>query len=208
MKERLIILDAGHGIDTSGKRTPLFRYENSEYPICVTEWELNIAVLLDLVKMFELSGVEAEFTSNILTDKSLATRIVTVADIANKNAGKDVALLSIHHNAFGNCVDFNHASGAEFLYSPKNGENHNLAKSISDKFTGRFKANPIAYKNRGVKVRKDLYLLNNSIVPACLVEVGFMTNRVELTNLLNHEYRHFMSSNICNGVIAYFKSRK
>lgn len=208
MKKQIVILDAGHGINTPGKRTPKFKYGTNDILTYILEYEINIAYVLELQKILSVYSIETALTSNELTDKSLANRMKSVRQIVNDNKSAEAIFVSIHANAFGNGVVFTNPNGIEFLYSPKMLDNQILANQICDKFNGRFLDDRSAYKNRGLKKRTDLYVLNNSPVASCLVEVGFMTNKQELDLLLDAEYRNTMCLNIANGILQYFKIKQ
>jgi N-acetylmuramoyl-L-alanine amidase len=75
--------------------------------------------------------------------------------------------LCIHHNAF----DGN-AHGAETLYVSRQGSK--LATAIQSEFA------KLGYTNRGIKKRKDLYVLNHTIAIAVITECGFVDSTIDM----------------------------
>lgn len=62
-------------------------------------------------------------------------------------------------------------------------------------------------KNRGVVERDDMSGFNWSKVPAILIEVGFMTNPDEDGKLATDDYRSLIADGMCEGILAWLKSR-
>ncbi len=58
-------------------------------------------------------------------------------------------------------------------------------------------------KDRGISNDTGLVVLNHTTVPACLIEVGFLTNPDELELLSGEQYRRVLAYGIANGVIRY-----
>lgn len=167
-------LDCGHSKNTKGKQTP----------DGIKEWTLNDAVRKHIVTILKDYDVKIIHTDNNegYTDESLSSRLAKY-----KSAGVDV-FVSIHHNAFGD--GWNNATGVEIYVDKKaTSKDMKLAKSIYDrlvKYTG--------LKGRGIK-RENFYVINQNIIPAVLVEGGFMTNM--------HDYKTITSE---SGQIAYAKA--
>ncbi len=58
----------------------------------------------------------------------------------------------------------------------------------------------ITSKDRGVK-EQDVYVLNDSRVPAVLVEVGFLSNEKEARNIVSPQWRHSVAEAIVQSII-------
>jgi N-acetylmuramoyl-L-alanine amidase len=88
---------------------------------------------------------------------------------------------------------------ADMLDNLKAGQSKKLAKSIVRQ----------ARQEAGVKVRGDgirtchFFVVRNTLVPAVLVETGFLTNRQERNKLLMPLYRQKMAEIIARGVLDY-----
>jgi N-acetylmuramoyl-L-alanine amidase len=179
-----ILLDAGHGANTPGKRSP----------DGIQEFEFNSAVAAltkDILKDYECT-VEYAHDPTGKVDVPLEKRV----DFANR-AGFEV-YVSIHANAFGN--DWNEANGIEtYVHTNKPKSALELAQKIQDnliKATGR--------KNRGVKTA-EFYVLNKTKMDAILIECGFMTNKEEASLLKSSQYRLKCAESIVKGVVEHYK---
>ena len=86
--------------------------------------------------------------------------------LAIEKATKYDLTIELHLNASSNI----NAEGCEVLYKTANGKKY--ADKIQKKLATLF-------KDRGVKQRNDLYILNQTRSPAVLIEVFFCTNKKE-----------------------------
>lgn len=152
----LVALDAGHGLNTPGKRTP----------DGIHEWELNDAVRDQVVRNLEDYKVRFIFPDKNegKVDESLTSRRTMAI-----NADVDV-LVSIHHNAFKGT--WGSARGIE-VYVDRNclAADRELANLICTRM-----AKNTGLKNRGVK-SENWTVINTNKVPAVLTEGGFMDNK-------------------------------
>lgn len=162
-----LMIDAGHGPETAGKRSPdgLLR-----------EFSFNSAVA-DFVKQYLIEeGFTVIFAHKAQEDVPLPRRIKLA------NSLKVDAFVSIHANAFGN--DWNYANGIEtFVYPTASKESVALASLVqSVLITACNRA------DRGVK-KADFAVLRETSMPAILIECGFMTNRDDAALLMKKAYR-------------------
>lgn len=184
-----IAIDAGHGPDTPGKRTP----DDS-----MREFHFNSVVaryVRDGLKQYE--GVEVLFTH---TDDG--SRDVPLKERTDKaNTWKADVFVSIHANAFGN--NWNDANGIEtFVYASRPAAAVKLADAVQRalvRATGR--------RDRGVKAG-DLHVLRESNMTAILVECGFMTNREEAELLKGDEYRRKCAAAIVQAIAEVYGLKK
>lgn len=154
-----IAIDAGHGINTPGKRTP-----NG-----IREWTINNKVVNHIeneLKKYDNVSILRVDDRTGKTDIPLRTR-------TNKaNAEKVDFYLSIHHNA--NTSVWGNWGGAEVYVSAKtSSSNKKLAKELVD-------ANAKIYniRNRGVKTN-NLHITRETKMPAILMELGFMDSTTD-----------------------------
>jgi N-acetylmuramoyl-L-alanine amidase len=182
-----IMLDAGHGINTPGKRTP----------DGMREFEFNSAIAEIAKKLL----LEYENTQVIFAHDPTGKVDVSLADrVAKANNEKVDAVVSIHANAYGD--DWNEANGIEtFISDDRMPFNElELASHIQNHLiceTGR--------RNRGVK-RGNLYMTKvSNMIPSVLVECGFMTNKEEAALLKTDSYREKCAQAIVNGLAEQFK---
>jgi N-acetylmuramoyl-L-alanine amidase len=182
-----IMLDAGHGFDTPGKRSP-----NG-----MKEYEFNRAVANYAKQMLEdYENVTVYFAHSDEGDVPLQER----TDRAN--ALNVDCYISIHCNAFGN-GDWNEVDGIEtYVYITKPKEAYELATVIHKQLlavTGR--------NDRGVKTA-NFHVLRETKMTAVLVECGFMTNRLEADLLKSDEYRKACAEGIVRGLADYYHLKK
>ncbi|MBN1499154.1 MAG: N-acetylmuramoyl-L-alanine amidase [Spirochaetes bacterium] len=60
------------------------------------------------------------------------------------------------------------------------------------------------FKGRGVKTA-DFFVLRGVLMPAVLVEIGYITNSKELKYLNSQSYQDMITVSICNGIMAFIK---
>lgn len=188
-----IAIDAGHGSNTAGKRTP------SGY----REHYANVVVanyLYDILKAnpshFDVirTGWDDE---NYMDDEdtSLGNRQRTI-----KNNGCSISI-SIHFNASGNGKTYNNASGIETYYhKTKYADSKKLATCVQSEL---IKGTP--QKNRGVK-QGALAMCNCSAMgtkASILCELGFMTNLTEATLMQDKDFCKECAMEIAKGLANY-----
>lgn len=184
-----VALDAGHSLNTPGKRTPDGMHE----------WSFNSVVASYIAN--ELKGyidVETLRTDDITgaVDVSLSER----ADKANK-WGAD-AYISIHANALGT-GGWNTASGIEtFTYPTAARQSFVLAKLVQEELIKATKRS-----DRGIKTA-NFAVLRSTNMPAILVECGFMTNKEEAALLKSDSYRKTCASAIVKGIVTMYGLKK
>ena len=181
----IIIVDAGHGPNTLGKRSPDGK---------LREFTFNNAVAHELKQLLVRKHIQVVFTHESLRDVPLAERVRK----ANATGGK--AFISIHANAF--TSNWHAANGIE-TYVKKNatlGE-LNLATLVQKGLTKQ-----TGLRNRGVK-REDFYVLKHTVMPAILVECGFMTNRHEAKLLATTSYQKLCANSIAVDILKWLKQK-
>lgn len=105
--------------------------------------------------------------------------------------------ISIHANAIS--MSRPDVNGAEtFYYS--NGRA--LAQAIQRSILGN-----INMRDRGVK-KANFYVLRNSAMPAVLVEVGFVTGRLDAPRLADPNFRKRMADAIAEGILQYVQQTR
>ena len=182
-----IAIDAGHGKNTPGKRTP----------DGIREWELNSKVAKYLAEY--LKGYATTFRTDDTTGKT-DVKLTTRRNKAINN--KADLLVSIHHNA--NTGKWNSATGVEvyrhILFSHKKAKSltTKLAKAIS-KETGLL--------NRGVK--KALFtVIASSKIPCILCEGGFMDGKTDSHYIRTIEGQKAYAKAVADTIINYYGLKK
>lgn len=183
-----IVIDAGHGPNTPGKRSPDGTLREYQFNSVVARYVAD-----ELLHGYE--GVEILLTHADDRDVPLKER----TDKANN--WKADLFVSIHANASGN--DWNSAQGIEtYVYTTRPPAAVKLASAVQRhliRATGR--------PDRGVKA-ENLHVLRETKMTAILVECGFMTNRQEVELLKSDEYRRKCAAAIVQGIVETYGLRK
>ncbi|MFT8319358.1 MAG: N-acetylmuramoyl-L-alanine amidase [Bacillus sp. (in: firmicutes)] len=183
-----IMLDAGHGKNTPGKRTP----------DGMREWEFN-AKTAQYVKDYlgDYQGIETKFAHDTTGKVDIPLTSRTNA----ANAWKADVYVSIHANAAGS--GWSSAHGIEtFTYTTKPKEAVALAKKVQNAIV---KATGLT--NRGVKAA-DLHVVRETHMTAILIECGFMTNKAEAALLKSDAYRKKVARAVVDGLADQYNLKK
>lgn len=180
VKKMRICLDAGHGVETAGKRSP---------DGTLLEFEFNRDVTNRLKKILESHGVEVLLTCEDEHDKDLDIR----CDYANDN--KADYFVSIHANAHEEY--WTDANGWEVYVVGKGGKAEQLAKAIQ-----KHSIPMLGLKDRGIKV-SNFTVLKDTDMPAVLIEHGFYTNKEECAKLKTDEFRKKCAIADAKGILEH-----
>lgn len=183
-----VVLDPGHGGSDSGAIGSIDG--KSQY-----EKTINLSVAMLVKKKLEANGIEVLMTRSKDTTMSLDER----SSYANK---MDAAMyVSIHVNAASNAPK---ANGIEVFYASQNNEDYygTTSKAVATAVLNAL-IKETGATNRGVKVERH-YVTRTSLMPAILIELGFITNDDEVEKLVSSEYQEKLANAISSGIIAQF----
>lgn len=183
----VLVLDAGHGGKDEGAIVE-----------GVTEKGINLAIVMKLQKLFEDAGAKVVLTRVDENDLSSSTASNHKReDMKNRitiiNDEKNDLLLSIHLNSYSNTS----VKGAQTFYMKGNAASELLARCIQVQF--------LEIESKMEPKTGDYYLLNNSRIPAVLIECGFLSNPEEREKLQQEEYQDKIANLIFAGTLNYFK---
>lgn len=168
-----VVIDAGHGGKDGG---------------CVWNGLLEKRLCLDVAKRLESElkerGLRVVMTRRTDTFVELDER----AEIANRYARS--VFVSIHFNAC-RTTDI---SGMEVFYRGSAGKT--LAKAILRSMDKR-----LTGSNRGVSYG-NLKVLRSTLMPAVLVEAGFLSNKKEARRYADPDRRQALAEAIASGIVA------
>ena len=186
-KKYKVCIDAGHGVETPGKRSPDGVY---------FEHEFNFDMSFRLKALLERHGVEVTLTRPTQNDVTLQRRV----QIANGIPNLDL-FVSIHSNASGNGATWTAPDGFG-IYTSAAGTNagRNIA---ANKIIARAKEAGIKLWGSGLFHNIDLYVLRNPVASAVLIEHGFHTNKAETDLLKTNAYRQKLAEIDCKGILDY-----
>lgn len=148
-------------------------------------------IVLDLSKRL-ISLLENDNKLFITREEDVYTPLHERSELANENE-VDI-FVSLHANA----AESQSAKGIETLYYPGSKGGKLLANRIQNRLIKNTYAT-----NRGIKTRRNLHVLEETNMPAVLVEVGFITNLREEILLNCDEYLDLVAKSIYQGVEYY-----
>jgi len=175
----LWILDPGHGRLQPGKRSPQIGESRFE------EWEFNRDIARRIQARLNPLGVRTWITvPERDVDDFLQTRVARANAMHSESSGLPTRFVSIHANAVGTGGWQPGITGVEcFHYG-----NSSVGKSMSAIFQQQIVAKT-GWRDRGVKVSNDLYVLRHTAMPAVLTESGFYTDPVQAADLMTDRVR-------------------
>lgn len=193
----IILLDAGHGESTPGKRSPDGRLR--EYKYCR---EIANEVKKQLID----KGFEVELVVADDTDVPLMQRCREVNQYCDKYGKANTVLVSIHCNAAGSGLDWMSARGwSVFISNNSSSKSKKLAECL-------FKAAQDEglilrkYSQTQVYWKQNLAICRETKCPAVLTENLFQDNKEDVDYLLSEEGKKAIVRLHVNGILSYIKS--
>lgn len=187
-----IAIDAGHGSNTAGKRTPDGFKEHWINVMCAIYCEQALKRCgFETVRVAWDDMISSDDVDTPLTDRQ---KLV-------KNTGCN-ASVSFHANAYGS--GWNSANGVETFYhsnASKAADSLMLAKLVQKRLCEGTKQT-----NRGVK--KDALAMCNAkamgTTASVLVEIGFMTNKEEAALMKTDAFCKEQAEEVAHGICDYY----
>lgn len=181
---KIIYLDPGHGGTDPGAI-----YKD------IKESDINLSICLILREKLELAGATVYLTREGDYDLSKINAVRRKkSDLENRvkliNQSNADMYISIHLNSTTSAT----WSGTQIFYDSVNSNNKKIAESITSSLKIRRKAQKIS----------GMYLNKNLNVPGVLIEVGFLSNYYDRTNLLSSDYQEEFANQIVNAIINYY----
>lgn len=195
-----ILLDAGHGIDTLGKRSPDGAF--LEY-----KWNREVAELA--YALLEEHGFDVDFVVTETNDIPLKTRVRRVNEICSLHGSHNVLLLSIHSNAAGMGASWMNAKGWSAYTTKGKTRSDIAAKCLYDSFEEEFKERVIRrdWSDGDPDWEEDFYIIKKTSCPAVLLENFFYDNKEECSFLLMEQTKRRVAKAILKGVQYYYGNR-
>lgn len=192
----IILLDAGHGESTPGKRSPDGRLR--EYKYCR---EIAKEVQKELIN----KGFQVELIVNDDTDIPLMERCRIVNQYCDKHGKTNTVLVSIHCNAAGSGIDWMSAKGwSVFISNNSSDRSKKLAECLFN-----------AAQNEGLSLRKysqtqvywkqNLAICRDTKCPAVLTENLFQDNKEDVEFLLSEVGKKSIVKLHVEGIIKYIE---
>lgn len=189
----LILLDAGHGLQTKGKQSPCG---------LLKEYRWAREMVDRLIIAFKEVGLEAIRLVPEDTDISLSERVRRANKLYKEN-DKQAILISIHCNAAGSDGKWHNANGWSVYVSQNASSNSKrLAKDLYEE------AEKLGLKgNRSVPKEKywvqNLAICRDTNCPAVLTENMFQDNQDDVEFLLSEEGKQKIVNVHVQGVLKY-----
>lgn len=185
--DKIVVVDAGHGDRACGA-----------VRMGYMEKDINLGIVTELKKLEESKKDKIGFFYT-RTDDSNPTLEQRVG-LANEL--KADLFISVHNNSSGN-GNFSGEHGTQVMYdesddSKKSGKDFaQICLESVSKATGSNKV--------GLLKGDKIHIIRNSKNTVALIEVGFMTNKEELSNLVTEEYQKQTAEGIYEGILVAFK---
>jgi N-acetylmuramoyl-L-alanine amidase len=191
-KGHIVMLDPGHGGYDPGAITKQGVYEKS----------INLQIAQKVKEMLSPSGIgvfltreeDIDYVPDGVKGKTTKKQIDLNRRIdMAKEANADV-FVSLHVNATATGQE----SGSETFYHFKSESGKRLAELIQQEMI------KIPGMNRRIAKPGDFYIIKNTIIPAVIVEVGYLTNVKELKKLQQSWYQEQLARAIAKGIANFF----
>ena len=204
----VIMLDPGHQLNGDSNTEPNGP-DSSELKARVTsgatgsttgvkEYELTLEIALSLREELQSRGYTVLMTREV-HDVNISNK--ERAELANQ-AGADITV-RIHANSFSDTE----VNGAEALApSTSNPYVGNIAEE-SQKLSQdiiRAYCESTGMNNRGVKIDDTMTGINWCEMPVTIIELGFLSNATDDTNMQDDAYQQKMVEGIADGIDSYF----
>lgn len=191
-KKKTVCLDAGHGVEEAGKRSPDSTYYEHEFTL---DMAYKMKAILERHNVDVILTRKDKHQLGKTGDPDLSERV----KIANGIKGLDL-FVSLHSNAYGNGKEWTSPNGyvAYTSVADDKAERNKAAKAILTRV-----------KEAGITMRPTplahslFYVLRYTNAPAVLLEQGFHTNKEEVQLLKSDSYRNKLAIANCKGILDY-----
>lgn len=177
--KKFIIIDAGHGNNSPGKRSPIWKDGKQLF-----EWEFNRDVAERIAHKLGAMYVPNRLLVTEKEDIQLSERCRRVNNICRIHGKDNCILISIHANAGG-------GTGFEVFTSPGNTKADEYATIMLDTLKFSFPKEKIRtdYSDGDADKEARFYMLQKSQCPAILTENLFMDNETDCRKLMDDDFR-------------------
>lgn len=176
---KYIIIDAGHGNNSPGKRSPIWKDGKQLF-----EWEFNRDIATRIAHKLAYAGIRSRLLVTEKEDIQLSERCRRVNNICRMHGKDNCILISIHANAGG-------GTGFEVFTSPGNTKADEYATIMIDSLKYSFPKEKIRtdYSDGDADKEARFYMLQKSQCPAILTENLFMDNETDCRKLMDDDFR-------------------
>lgn len=208
MKEPVILIDNGHGIDTPGKCSPDALAGLSDSRYFLKEWEWTRRCARGIVAALCARGHDARQLVPEDRDISLTERVRRVNALCGELGKDNVLLVSVHVNAAGSGSRWMDARGWSAYTTKGMTDGDRLAACLIDAaeqvFTAPLKVRRYSNADRYARdFEEDFYILRKTACPAVLTENFFQDNRDDVAFLNSAAGLQFCVDVHVRGILAY-----
>ncbi len=195
-----VCLDAGHGFGDGGT--------GSDFLGEVLEKDITLSVTMLLKEKLEAMGFRVflthdgkEFPLTILDDRN---NLYNPRERVSYAKTLDLDLfVSIHCDSYPTDPSVRgtriyYSTGTSFA-SKTASVATNIKNGINDALNDTKKA-----VTRGMAHEDAYYVVRENRVPSVLIEMGFVSNETDATNMLNRSWHDMLATGIANGILNYF----
>ena len=202
MKKILVMVDAGHGVETAGKQDPsgILR----EYA-----WNRDCArVLLETLEHEPNIDGYYVVPESSETDVPLSVRAQRVNYVCKnyKDQYDAFVLISIHCNAHGDGKKYTEAHGWSIFTTRGKTASDPVATAIFDAAQKKFGKANLRYdwSDGDPDWEANFYILRETVCPAVLIEHFFMTNEEDFKYLISPQSVYDCAEVIVEGLKSYY----
>lgn len=176
---KFIIIDRGHGENTPGKRSPIWKDGKQ-----LLEWEFNNDIATRIAHKLGAAGVRNRLLVTEKEDIQLSERCRRVNNICWMHGKDNCILISIHANAGG-------GTGFEVFTSPGSTKADEYATKMIESYKFTFPNEKVRtdYSDGDADKEARFYILQKSQCPAILTENLFMDNETDCRKLMDDYFR-------------------
>lgn len=188
---KFIIIDRGHGENTPGKRSPIWKDGKQ-----LLEWEFNNDVATRIAHKLGAAGVRNRLLVTEKKDIQLSERCRRVNNICRMHGKDNCILISIHANAGG-------GTGFEVFTSTGNTKSDQYATTLLNCLKFEFPDEKIRtdYSDGDSDKEAGFYILKHTQCPALLSENMFMDNERDCRKLMDNYFRERIANTHVEAII-------
>lgn len=192
----IILLDAGHGVSTPGKRSP----DGS-----LREYKYCREIASEVQKQLINKGLDAELVVTDEIDIPLMQRCHIVNQYCDKYGKANTVLVSIHCNAAGSGTDWMNSRGwSVFISNNSSSKSKKLAECLFEA-ARREDLTLRKYSQTQVYWKQNLAICRETKCPAVLTENLFQDNKDDVKYLLSDKGRAAIVRLHVQGILDYIK---
>lgn len=190
VKDKLVIIDPGHGGDDPGAVYSLTDTDTDAAQI--KEKDLNLEISLMLYNLLKESGIRVELTRSEDLNLELADRV----EMANS---LDASLfVSIHNNAAPDSSE----NGTMTMFNPSKNDaaygiaGERVAQLLQEEMIGELKT-----ADAGIQEVNNIRVLRDTKMPSVIAQVAYITSESDRQKLMNEEFKTKAAQALHDGVI-------